>query len=440
MSKIAKLAIVVILVSATVAIAVTVVGARPTLEPSDVASTSATTSVLPPADEATARITVPPGFAIRVFAAVVPGTPRFMAFGPDGHLYVSLMNAGQIARLPDRNGDGLSDGVEIVASFLSSPHGIEWRDGWLYVATTAGVRRFHDSNGDGSLDVNELVTANIPGTGGHSTRTIHFGPDGKLYVAAGSSCNLCVETDPRRAAVLRFNADGSIPADNPYAADPDPQKQPVWASGLRNSVDFLFTPDGQLWADHNGSDALGDGLPPEEIVIPVSRGKHYGWPYCYTPVIGANLPPNQQGEVPDPRLTGFDCATAVPALFTDLAHSAPLGMTLGTQAAFPANMRADLYVAYHGSWNTAAPASFRDCKVERIVVQGGLPIRSEDFATGWRAPGGLCGDAATWGRPADVIIGPDGAMYISDDKAGRAYRVVYTGNLPSWYLPEAKRD
>jgi glucose/arabinose dehydrogenase len=414
--------------------------ARNTLEPTDPTAVAEPGAVVPPPDEASARITVPAGFAIRIFAATVSGTPRFMAFGPDGHLYVSLYGVGQIARLPDRNGDGISDGVEIAAAGLSGPHGLEWKDGWLYVAENAKVSRLRDSNGDGTLDTNGLVTDNIPSGGGHSTRTVHFGPDGKLYVSAGSSCNVCVETDPRRAAILRFNADGSIPADNPFATDADTRKQPLWAWGLRNSVDFLFTPTGQIWADHNGSDGLGDGLPPEEIVIAVERSRSHGWPYCYTPTLGANLPPNQQSEAPDTRLTGFDCATAVPALFTDLAHSAPLGMTLGTGATFPPDLRDDLFVAYHGSWNTNDPANYRDCEVRRVVVENGVPVRSETFATGWRAPGGKCGDASTWGRPADVVIGPDGAMYVSDDKAGRVYRVVYPASMPRSFLPLLRRD
>lgn len=256
-----------------------------------------------------------------------------------------------------------------------------------------------------------------------------FGPDGKLYVSAGSSCNICAEEDPRRAAILRFDPDGSIPSDNPFAADPDPRRRALWAWGLRNSVDFLFTRGGQLWADHNGSDGMGDDVPPEEIIIEVQKGRHHGWPYCYTPTLGANLPPNQAAEARDDRLplpVGFDCTEAVPALFTDLAHSAPLGMALGRSSAFPAEYRDDFFVAFHGSWNTTTEG-IRDCKVQRIVIENGRPVRSEDFANGWRAEGRPCGDAASFGRPASVIFGADGAMYVSDDAAGRVYRLVCVG-------------
>ena len=394
---------------------------------------------LPPADEAAERLIVPDGFAIRIFAANVRGTPRFMTVGLDGEIYVSLYASGEIARLPDRNEDGLADGVEIIASGMNRPHGIEWHEDWLYVAEAGRVSRLRDEDGDGLMEIWEQVTDNIPGEGGHTSRTLHFGPDGLLYVSAGSSCNVCDEDDPRRAAILRFNPDGSIPADNPFAADPDPRRQAVWAWGLRNSVDFLWTPSGALWANHNGRDNLldaqgtYDSLPPEEIIIPVQGGMSHGWPYCYTAVNGINA--GMQAEVLDeqsglPLPDGFDCSAenVAPALFTDLAHSAPLGMALATeQLAFPADYHENLYVAYHGSWNTSN-SGIRDCKVERILLDGEKPVGSEVFVTGWRAEGQTCGSAQTWGRPADVIVGADGALYISDDKGGRVYRVVYRGD------------
>jgi glucose/arabinose dehydrogenase len=241
---------------------------------------------VPPADAASARLTVPAGFALRIFASGLNG-PRLMTVGPDGQLYVAERGAGRVVRLPDIDGDGLADQKQVVASGMNGPHNLEWHVGALYVAENDKVSRLSDANGDGDfLDTGEQATIipNLP-TGGHSSRTLHFGPDGKLYVAAGSSCNACVETDKRRATIMRFNADGSIPSDNPFASDSDTNRRPVWAEGLRNSVDFLFMPDGQLWADHNGSDNVGStpeeisSRPPEEVVMGVMRGKHYGWPF-----------------------------------------------------------------------------------------------------------------------------------------------------------------
>lgn len=375
-------------------------------------------------DEASLRIQVPAGFNIRIYAQDLTGRPRFMAIGPDGHLYISLFSSGQIARLPDRDNDGRADGVEVIASGLSLPHGIEFRDDWLYVACSDRVVRLAGPDESGSFGTPELITNNIPGPPGHSTRTLHFGPDGKMYVSVGSSCNICEETDPRRAAILRFNPDGSIPGDNPFFNDLDPNKHPVYAYGLRNSVDFLWSPTGELWADHNGSDLLGDDLPPEEIVIQVQKGASHGWPYCYTPTLGINT----ANEVRDVRLDlpgGFSCDQAVPARFTAPAHSAPLGMALGADSNFPPEYRSSLYVAFHGSWNTSNSENYRDCKVERVILENGQPVGSQTFATGWRVPGTTCGASTTWGRPADVIFAPDGAMFISDDKGYRVYKVTY---------------
>ena len=384
---------------------------------------------LPPADQASSIISVPPGFAIRQFAHV-PGTPRLMAIGPDGYLYVALLNFGQIVRLPDRNNDGLADGVEVVASGLNLPHNLEWQPGgtgWMYVAENGRIDKLADNNHDGIYETRVLVTNNIPGAGGHTSRTLHFGPDGKLYVSGGSSCNQCVESDPRRAAILRFNPDGSIPADNPFAGDPNPQKQAVWAWGLRNSVDFLWTPTGQLWADMNGLDGLGDDVPPEAAVIPIQSNHFYGWPYCYTPVLGLNVPTQAQVANPNfPPPSGSTCPGAGPALYTVPAHSAPLGMSWGPAKGFPAGYSGDLFVALHGSWNTTS-SNFRDCKVELIHVSNSQITGSSTFANGWRAAGKPCGDAATYGRPVGIVFNSAGEMFISSDASDSIYRVIYTG-------------
>jgi glucose/arabinose dehydrogenase len=378
-------------------------------------------------DEAAERLEVPEGFALNTFYAGLRN-PRLMTVGPDGALYVAERGAGAVVRLADGDGDGVADERQPAAEGLSEPHGVAWHEDALYVATFDSILRLTDQNGDGLfLDEGEqeTVTDNIPAGGAHSSRTVHISPDGFLYVTAGSSSNINVESDRRRAAIMRFNLDGSIPADNPFADDPDESRQPVWAEGLRNSVDFLFLPDGRLWANHNGSDGLGDDAPPEEIVIEVEGGQHYGWPYCYTAELG--VVPEGSQEVPDERVAFdeylSDCSEAIPALFTDLAHQAPLGMAQYNQTAFPADYQGNLFVAYHGSWNSGVP---RDCRVQRIVVQDGVPVESQPFVTGFRdSERENCGGA--WGRPAGVAVGANGELFISDDQNGNIYRVIYMG-------------
>lgn len=397
----------------------------PTTMPNSDAETTTAAAVapLPAADEASARLQVPDGFAVRLFAQGL-GSPRLMTVGPDGLLYVADIDGNRVMRLPDADNDGLADEVQVIAEDLPGVHNAEWFDDWLYVAEGSQIERLRDADGDGTFETRELVTDNLPAPAQHRTRTLHFGPDGKLYVTAGSSGNNEPESDPRRAAMLRFNADGSIPDDNPFIDALNDQRHPIWAEGLRNSVDFLFLADGRLWANHNGSDMLGDDLPPEEIVIEVERGGHYGWPYCYTPTLGATPPGTtevQDERVPfDPAILS-NCEEATPARFTDLAHQAPLGMVQYTGNTFPTAYQGNLFVAYHGSWNSTAP---RDCKVQMIVVRDGMPVDSQPFLTGFRTSDTEnCGSA--WGRPAGIAVGAQGELFVSDDQNGNVYRIVY---------------
>src|SRR5262249_26819175 len=141
----------------------------------------------------------------------------------------------------------------------------------------------------------------LPSNGGHVTRTMAFGPDGRMYVTAGSTCNFFVETDSRRAAMMRFAADWT--------------GQAIFARGLRNSVGFAWHPvTGELWANDNGGDGLGDDVPPEEINI-VKQGGDYGWPDCYS----QQRPVNWGGGAQPGR-----CGATIGPEVEMQAHSAPL--------------------------------------------------------------------------------------------------------------------
>lgn len=339
-----------------------------------------------------------PGFTLGVYAEGV-GKARFLAFGPDAKnpegppvLYVTLVREGAVLALPDRDGDGHADQVVRFHEGLSSPHGLAWHDGWLYVGETHRVVRLRDTDGDLRADEREVVVRNLPDGGQHFTRTVGFGPDGKLYVSVGSSCNVCQEADRRRAAILRFNADGSNPE--------------VFARGLRNAVGFTWRPETQeLWATDNGRDWLGDDLPPDELDL-VRRGDDHGWPYCYG------------NRVPDPDLGSPErCAKTVPATFELPAHSAPLGLDFYTGAMFPPEYRGDLFIAFHGSWNRTEPTGY---KVVRVRFREGKPVRLEDFVNVFVEAGKVKH------RPVDVRTGPDGALYLSDDHRGTIFRLTYS--------------
>lgn len=337
-------------------------------------------------------IVLPPGFIITVYARGLDG-PRMLEVGPDGHLYAAERGAGRIVRLPDRDGDGGADGIEVVAEGLEAPSSLAfYKDGSLYVGETTRVLRLSDPDAEGVFQNPQVIVDGLP-SGGHNTRTVLFSPDwSTLYVSVGSSCNVCEEDDPRRAAIVRYNPDGS--------------GESVFASGLRNAVGISFRPGtDELWATNNGRDFLGDDLPPETIYR-VQEGEDYGWPRCHS------------GRIIDPEFGRADgCRGILPPEVEMQAHSAPLGLEFYSGTQFPDGYRGDLFVAFHGSWNRREPTGY---KVVRIPMEGGVPGMVHDFASGWMTPGGR-----VWGRPVDVITGADGSLYISDDSGGAIYRVYY---------------
>jgi glucose/arabinose dehydrogenase len=366
---------------ATAAATATATTAAATVAPS-------ATRVVPPQE----MINLPPGFGISVFLSGLNG-PRMMALGPDGALYVAERGAGRIVRLPDRDGDGVADQVEVAADGLRAPSSIAFYvDGSLYVGETTRILRLSDPDGDGVFQDQEVVIAGLP-SGGHSTRTVLFSPDGKyLYVSIGSSCNVCVESEERRATIMRYNPDGS--------------GGEVYARGLRNAVGITSRPGtDELWATDNGRDWLGDNQPPETIYL-VHQGDDAGWPRCHA------------GRIVDPEFgKPGDCEGVAKPKVEMQAHSAPLGLTFYTGEQFPEAYRGDLFVAFHGSWNRAVPTGY---KVVRIPMAGGAPGAVQDFAVGW-----LREDGSRWGRPVDVLTGPDGSLFVSDDEGGIIYRIFY---------------
>ena len=341
-------------------------------------------------------IQLPPGFTAQIFASGLNG-PRFIAFSPDGILHVADRGADRIVALPDGDGDGHADEVRVVAKNLESPHSLVFHVGDLFVGVPTGVIRLADSDDDGIFEKRTTVIDDYP-TRGHSTRTVLFLPDGRMVVSVGSSCNVCEEEDPRRAAVLIYDG-------------PEATGERVFASGLRNAVGLALHPDtGALWATNNGRDMMGDDLPPETIEV-LKDGSDHGWPRCHS------------GRIEDPEY-GYPgaCDGVTPPLVEMQAHSAPLGLAFYTGNAFPAEYQGDLFIAFHGSWNRSVPTGY---KVVRLPLDGEKPTGPvQDFATGWLVEGS--GDVS--GRPVGLAVGPDGALYVSDDSGGFIYRISYDSN------------
>lgn len=348
-----------------------------------------------------ADLQLPPGFEANVFARDL-SSPRFIAFGPDGHLYVAERGAGRIIRLEDRDGDGAADSQTTMADEIPQPHSLVYHEGAWYVGVPNGVIRLADVDGDGVAEIRETIVDDIPPAGQHTTRTVMFLPDGRMVLSVGSSCNTCEETDPRRAAVLVYDSADGVGAR--YGG------QQIFASGLRNAVGLAVHPEtGALWATNNGSDGLGERRPPDDVYI-VQEGQDYGWPRCHS------------GEIVDPDFGGGGACDGVPQPLVQLeAHSAPLGLVFYTGSSFPDEYRGDLFIALHGSWNRRNPSGYNVARVPLSDGESAGPV--EDFAVGWLNENK---DAAL-GRPVGLAVSPAGDLYVSDDKGGYIYRISYSG-------------
>jgi len=337
-----------------------------------------------------ADLVVPPGFKISVFASGLIGA-RLMTVSPEGVLLVARRRTHEVVALPDKNKDGIAE-PEVILTGQTNAHSLAFRGGYLYIATTPAVMRVRWTNGapDGTPSVFVDLPTSTPAV--HTSRTINFGPDGRLYVSIGSSCDVCTEGDPRRTTIQVYDADG---------------KGRPFATGLRNANGFDFDPStGRLWAGDNGQDGLGPDFPPDEINL-VEEGKHYGFPFF----IGNNRPnPTPVTESVPASLSAVAPALELPA------HVASTDVRFYTGTQFPAAYRNALFLAMHGS--TAIPPKV-GYKVIRVRMKDGRPDGFEDFVTGWLK------DDVVSGRPAGLATGADGALYISDDNKGFIYRISY---------------
>ena len=336
---------------------------------------------------------VPPGFTATLLASGLNG-PRTLRTGPTGDVFLAESSAGQIRVF---RGDAPP---AVFATGLDLPFGIAfWPPGpaprFVYVAETDKVVRFPYAPGllraSGPAQV---VVPELP-TGGHWTRDVQFSPDGtRMYVSVGSSSNVSDRGEEGRAEVRVY--------------DPDGRNGQVFASGIRNCVGLAVQPgSGSVWCATNERDGLGDDLPPD-YVTHVAEGAFFGWPWFY---IGNHQDPRHRGKHPE-----LANSVSVPDVLIQ-PHSAPLGM-----AFYPANgpwadMRGDIFVALHGSWNRAARTGY---KVIRIPMRNGAPVGGyEDFATGFTTA-----DGGVWGRPVGVAAAGDGALLVSEDGSGTVWRIA----------------
>jgi glucose/arabinose dehydrogenase len=338
------------------------------------------------------KIKLPPGFEISIYASKVPNA-RSMTLSPNCRLYVGTRRAGNVYAILDHNKDNKADEVITIAKGMNMPNGVAFRDGALYVAEVNRVLRFDDiENNLRNPGTPAIVNDSFPSDKSHGWKFIRFGPDGMLYVPVGAPCNICERKDQRYAAIMRMYPDGT--------------GLEVFAHGVRNSVGFDWHPKtNELWFTDNGRDWLGDDMPPDELNHAPEKDMHFGFPYCH----GKNIPDPEFGKM-------RKCEEFTPPAMELGPHVAALGMRFYTGEMFPEEYQNQIFIAEHGSWNRSIPIGYR---ITLVRLQENQAISYEVFAEGW-----LQGRTA-WGRPVDVLVMPDGALLVSDDKAGVIYRISY---------------
>ncbi|NJN50612.1 MAG: oxidoreductase [Gammaproteobacteria bacterium] len=355
-------------------------------------------------DVVESSLEVPAGYSISLFASDVPDA-RMLRVTAAGDVLVVSTRRGEITWLgADRDGDGVADARRVLLTDLDGPNGIDIADGFLYIAENRRVVRVAFDAATGTVDgAPQVIIDNLPTGGNHWRKPIRFGPDGLLYMVIGSTCNVCIEADERRATMLRYTKNGE------YLG--------IYATGLRNSAGFDWRPaDGQLYATDNGRDLLGDDFPPCEL-NQIREGGFYGWPFAN----GNRIADPDLGEGRQDVI-----AASIPPVFEFRAHNAPLGIVfLRSERHGP--HRGAAVVALHGSWNRTQKDGY---KVVSLHWGADGSIESRDFISGFLDNG------TVRGRPAEVAEDAAGNVYVSDDYAHAVYRVTPGGTALALDLSE----
>jgi glucose/arabinose dehydrogenase len=358
-----------------------------------------------------AQLKLPPGFAVSVWAEGFV-MPRFLLQGNNGEIFLADSGGdARVAAVGHRSTGGDQGAVYVFANGsaaqrrpllrgLNRPYGLAlWRD-YLYVAEADSVKRYPYDHSRLTVGKGEEVISLTGFNNGHWTRSLLFDRAGKkLYVGIGSEANVATGEDPRRAAINRYNPDGS--------------GHEIFASGMRNPIGLHWYPNTDtLWAAVQERDDLGDDLVPDYFTH-VEPGGFYGWPYSYT------------GSHPDPRIREQRPDLVAKAIVPDVllgSHVAVLDFTFYTGQSFPAEYRGGAFLAYHGSWNRSKRAGYG---VAFVPFQNGKPSGPpRDFLTGWM----LSPDRKdVWGRPVATFQMTDGSLLVTDDGGKKIWRVTYSG-------------
>ncbi len=409
----------------------------------------------PECDAGNGGIALAPGFCATVFAGNL-GHARHMAVAADGTVYVNTWSGryygfkgvpegGFVVALKDTKGTGHADKV---VRFGGTPKngnrggtGIALYNGALYVEEGDRIDRYRLKEGETvPSSPPDIVLSGLPLTGDHPMHPFQIDGDGHLYVDLGSATNSC---QVRNRTLRSPGIDPCTELETRggtwlYDANKTGQRfspKERYVTGLRNGEGFGFDKEGRLFATMHGRDQLsqnwpskfntkeGANEPAEELVIE-ERGADFGWPYCYYSLAQKKLvlAPEYGG---DGQKVGR-CSGKRGPVAAYPAHWAPNDLTLYNTDRFPGPYRGGAFIAFHGSWNRA-PLPQGGYNVVFQPLKDGKPsgsfiVFADGFAGKVKEPG-----SAVY-RPSGLAIGPDGALYISEDQKGRIWRVTYHGN------------
>jgi glucose/arabinose dehydrogenase len=338
--------------------------------------------------------------------------PRFMVLDDQETLYVSNPDDGEIKTLKDLNKDGYYETVKTFVTNYPSVHGMYFYDGWLYFAQSGAIFRAMDTDHDGVADKTETVIpkGELPEGGGHWWRPILI-HNSRIYTAIGCSSNIAVDEGTDRQKIWSYDLTG--------------KDKKLFSSGVRNTEKLLIRPGtDEIWGMDHGSDMFGgkfekgasvgqpitDLFPPDEMNHYVQDG-FYGHPF----IVGNRIPRYEFMDRSD--IAELASKTVVPEWGTG-SHWAPNAMVFYTGNQFPAEIKNDAFVAFHGSWNRSKKAGY--C-VSRVLFENGHPygeLKYVDFLTA---------DGKVLGRPSDVLVAGDGSLLITDDAHNKIYRLSWIG-------------
>ncbi|AXB79052.1 PQQ-dependent sugar dehydrogenase [Novosphingobium sp. P6W] len=396
----------------------------------------------------TAGLALPPGFCTTIFADKI-GHVRHIVAGADGTLYANSAPdpedeavASGLIVLQDADGDGKAERFQRPFAGQIGGTGLAVFRNRVFLESGDRIVSYDlDSTKHDIGDTEQVVVSGLPTEGDHFSHSIAIRADGSLFVTSGSATNACQAENRKagapgqtpcaekalRAGIWRFDAGKTGQRFSPAAR---------FASGIRNAVGIALDSGGQLFATQHGRDQLhenwgalysakqGQELP-AEVLLQVKQGDDFGWPECY-------YDPGQHRLVLAPEYGGDGgkavslCASRTGPVAAFPAHWGPNALAVYEGSQFPSAYRGGMFIAFHGSWNRA-PGPQQGFNVVFQPMRGGKAISDYVvFADGFAGPDKASGKADF--RPSGLAVGPDGALYVGDDKQGRIWRITYKGD------------